>query len=116
MANDLQGLHWLAQRCGAGDDVILAGDFNSTLDHYSGLGTPTSTGDGDLGACHDGARAEGSAAVGTWPTSLPAQLGAPIDHVMASEGWTFVGFRVIGSEDGAGSDHRPILAQLRPEH
>jgi len=116
MANWRQGLDWLAQRCAAGDDVIIAGDFNSTLDHYSGLGTPTSTGDGDLGACHDGARAEGSAAVGTWPTSLPAQLGAPIDHVMASDGWTFVGFRVIGSEDGAGSDHRPILAQLRPGH
>jgi endonuclease/exonuclease/phosphatase (EEP) superfamily protein YafD len=114
MANWRQGLDWLAQRCGAGDDVIVAGDFNSTLDHYAGLGTPTATGDGDLGACHDGARAEGSAAVGTWPTSLPAQLGAPIDHVMASQGWTFVGFRVIGSEDGAGSDHRPILAQLRP--
>ena len=114
MANWRQGLDWLAQRCGPGDDVILAGDFNSTLDHYAGLGTPTSTGQGDLGACHDGARAEGSAAVGTWPTSLPAQLGAPIDHVMASEGWTFVGFRVIGNEDGAGSDHRPILTQLRP--
>jgi endonuclease/exonuclease/phosphatase (EEP) superfamily protein YafD len=114
MANWRQGLDWLAQRCGAGHDVIVAGDFNSTLDHYAGLGTPTASGDGDLGACHDGARAEGSAAVGTWPTSLPAQLGAPIDHVMASQGWTFVGFRVIGSEDGAGSDHRPIVAQLRP--
>jgi len=116
MSNWRQGLNWLAQRCGAGDDIIMAGDFNSTLDHYSGLGTDTPTGMGDLGACHDGARAEGSAAVGTWPTSLPAQLGAPIDHVMASQGWTFVGFRVIGGEDGAGSDHRPILAQLRPGH
>jgi endonuclease/exonuclease/phosphatase (EEP) superfamily protein YafD len=114
MANWRQGLDWLAQRCGAGDDVILAGDFNSTLDHYAGLGSATPTGEGDLGACYDGARAAGSAAVGTWPTSLPAQLGAPIDHVMASQGWTFVGFRVIGSEDGAGSDHRPILAQVRP--
>jgi len=114
MANWRQGLDWLAQRCGAGDDVIVAGDFNSTLDHYAGLGTQTATGNADLGACHDGARAAGSAAVGTWPTSLPAQLGAPIDHVMASQGWTFVGFRVIGNEDGAGSDHRPIVAQLRP--
>lgn len=116
MADWRQGLDWLAQRCGAGDDVIMAGDFNSTLDHYAGLGAQTATGDGDLGACHDGARAQGSAAVGTWPTSLPAQLGAPIDHVMASQGWTFVGFRVIGNEDGAGSDHRPVVAQLRPGH
>ncbi len=114
MAHWRQGLDWLSQRCGPGDDVIMAGDFNSTLDHYAGLGGETATGSGDLGSCHDGARAAGSAAVGTWPTSLPAQLGAPIDHVMASGGWTFVGFRVIGSEDGAGSDHRPILAQLRP--
>jgi endonuclease/exonuclease/phosphatase (EEP) superfamily protein YafD len=116
MTNWRQGLDWLAQRCEAGDDVIMAGDFNSTLDHYAGLSAHIATGEGDLGACHDGARAEGSAAVGTWPTSLPAQLGAPIDHVMASQGWTFVGFRVIGTEDGAGSDHRPILAQLRPGH
>lgn len=114
MANWRQGLGWLAQRCAPGADVIVAGDFNSTLDHYAGLGGPTTTGTGDLGSCHDGARAEGTAAVGTWPTSLPTQLGAQIDHVMASEGWSFVGFRVIGSEDGAGSDHRPILAQLRP--
>jgi endonuclease/exonuclease/phosphatase (EEP) superfamily protein YafD len=114
MANWRQGISWLAERCATGADIIMAGDFNSTLDHYSGLGRETAKGMGDLGSCHDGARSEGSAAVGTWPTSLPAQLGAPIDHVMASEGWSFVGFRVIGSEDGAGSDHRPILAQLRP--
>jgi endonuclease/exonuclease/phosphatase (EEP) superfamily protein YafD len=114
MADWRDGLDWLAQRCVVGGDTILVGDLNSTLDHYSGLGLPTATGDGDLGACHDGARAAGSAGVGTWPTSLPAQLGAPIDHVMASDHWSFVGFRVIGSEDGAGSDHRPIVAQLRP--
>jgi endonuclease/exonuclease/phosphatase (EEP) superfamily protein YafD len=110
MSDWRQGLEWLSQRCTAGSNMIMAGDFNSTLDHYAGL----TSGQGDLGACRDGARAEGSAAVGTWPTSLPTQLGAPIDHVMASAGWTFVGFRVIGSEDGAGSDHRPIVAQLRP--
>jgi endonuclease/exonuclease/phosphatase family metal-dependent hydrolase len=92
----------------------MAGDFNSTLDHYAGLTAKSARGDGDLGACHDGARAEKSAAVGTWPTSLPTSLGAPIDHVMASDEWAFTGFRVIGTEDGAGSDHRPVVAQLRP--
>ncbi len=112
MADWRQGLSWLADRCTG--DAIVAGDFNSTLDHYAGLTTPTATGDGDLGACFDGARAEKSAGVGTWPTSLPEQLGTPIDHVMATSGWTFVGFRVIGNEDGAGSDHRPVVAQLRP--
>src|ERR1700712_749789 len=96
MNNWRDSLDWLSKRCGA--DTIMAGDFNSTLDHYAGLGAKTATGMGDLGACHDGARAMKSAAVGSWPTSLPAQLGTPIDHVMASDGWTFVGFRVIGTE------------------
>lgn len=104
------GLDWVAARCTPGQNVIMVGDFNSTLDHWAGLANGTN----DLGSCHDGARAEKSAAVGTWPTSLPMSLGTPIDHVVASNGWRFVGFRVIGTEDGAGSDHRPILAQLRP--
>ncbi len=107
MANWRQGLQWLADHCTG--NVIAAGDFNSTLDHYAGLGTT-----GELGACHDGAKATGTAAIGSWPTRLPALVAAPIDHVMATSGWSFVGFRVIESEDGAGSDHRPVVAQLRP--
>jgi endonuclease/exonuclease/phosphatase (EEP) superfamily protein YafD len=103
------GLDWLAERC-AEPNVILAGDLNSTLDHYTGLAAEG----GDLGACHDAARATGNAAVGTWPTSFPPLLGAPIDHVMATTEWEAVGFRVVGSRDGEGSDHRPVVAQLRP--
>ncbi|MDP9028345.1 MAG: endonuclease/exonuclease/phosphatase family protein [Actinomycetota bacterium] len=118
MSNWRSGLDWLAARCGstasAGSGTIVAGDFNSTLDHYAGLTAATASGHGDLGTCHDGARARNTAAVGSWPTSLPTSLGAPIDHVMASDGWRFVGFRVIGTEDAAGSDHRPVVAQLRP--
>jgi endonuclease/exonuclease/phosphatase (EEP) superfamily protein YafD len=109
MAAWRQGLRWLADRC-AGQNVILAGDLNSTLDHYTGLGTDG----GDLGRCHDAARATGDAAVGTWPVFVPQLLGAPIDHVMATPDWEIVGFRVIGSHDGSGSDHRPVVAQLRP--
>jgi len=124
------GLEWLAIQCEQ-RNVILAGDLNSTLDHYAGLsarggegaGTegPDATEDtggsaeqGDLGRCRDAARATGNAAVGTWPTSFPPLLGAPIDHVMATADWEIVGFRVVGSHDGEGSDHRPVLAQLRP--
>ena len=118
MTNWRSGLSWLAARCGAtataGHGTILAGDLNSTLDHWSGLSAPSAHGQGDLGACHDGARAEKAAAVGSWPTQLPSSMGTPIDHVLASVGWTFVGFRVITTEDGAGSDHRPVVAQLRP--
>ncbi|MDQ2688715.1 MAG: endonuclease/exonuclease/phosphatase family protein, partial [Chloroflexota bacterium] len=103
------GLDWLAEAC-RGDDVILAGDLNSTLDHVTALGADG----GDLGRCHDAARTTGNGAVGTWPTSFPPLLGAPIDHVMATDGWQIIGFRVVGSRDGDGSDHRPVVAQLRP--
>lgn len=112
MAGWRQGLDWLAARC-AGDNVILAGDINSTLDHYTGLDA-ASDASGGLGGCRDGARVTGNAAVGTWPVSLPALLGAPIDHVMATANWEFVGFRVVTTHDALGSDHRPVVAQLRP--
>ena len=39
---------------------------------------------------------------------------AAIDHVLATDAWEVVGFRVIESLDDEGSDHRPIVAQLRP--
>lgn len=112
MAGWRQGLHWLAARC-QGADVIVAGDLNSTLDHYAGL-EGESDSSGGLGGCRDGARATGNAAVGTWPTTLPSLLGAPIDHVLATPNWHFVGFRVDEAHDSAGSDHRPVIAQLRP--
>jgi len=105
-------LRWLASACRAGDDVIMSGDFNSTVDHWSHLvdaGVPKAR----LGACLDSAEAGGQGGQGTWPTSVPSLLGAPIDHVLHSTGWTVTGYRVIGSRDGSGSDHRPILARLK---
>lgn len=102
-------LRWLATAC-SGSNVIMAGDFNSTLDHYSGLGVGAAT----IGDCTDAALATNNAGVGTWPATLPALLGAPIDHVMTTPNWRVTGMRVIQTEDGAGSDHRPILAQLSP--
>ena len=102
-------LQWLAAAC-ASSNVIMAGDFNSTLDHYAGLGVKGAT----IGGCSDAALATGTAAVGTWPALLPALLGAPIDHVMSTPNWRVTGMRVVQSEDGAGSDHRPILVQLSP--
>lgn len=107
----LSDLRWVAEQCAEGDDVILAGDFNATLDHFAGL--PRTAG-ADLGACRDAALATDNAAVGTWPTRLPALLGSPIDHVLASANWRMTGMRVIESEDASGSDHRPILVQLTP--
>ncbi|WP_438854993.1 endonuclease/exonuclease/phosphatase family protein [Agromyces sp. M3QZ16-3] len=100
-------LDWLAEQC-AGDDVIMAGDFNATVDHFAGRGVDG----GDLGRCVDAAVAGGAGGIGTWPTSLPELLGSPIDHVLATPGWSVDAFRVLDALDGAGSDHRPIVATL----
>ena len=105
-----QDLEWMASAC-TGPNVIVAGDFNSTLDHFSGL---ADTDGASLGECLDAAGTTDNAAVGTWPTSLPALFGAPIDHVMATPNWAVTGMRVIENYDKYGSDHRPILAQLAP--
>ena len=111
-------LDWLAEQC-AGPDVVIAGDFNATLDHFAGLETARDDVDGEpattvLGGCRDAGLAAGSAALGTWPSSVPALLGTAIDHVLATPGWRVSGYRVLTDEDGSGSDHRPILAQLTP--
>ena len=103
-------LQWLKGAC-TGDNIIMAGDLNSTLDHYSGLAASEGA---TIGDCHDAADATANAAVGTWPAALPALLGSPIDHVLGTPNWPATGFRVIQSHDGYGSDHRPVLAQFSP--
>ncbi|TDN92500.1 endonuclease/exonuclease/phosphatase family protein [Microbacterium sp. BK668] len=103
-------LSWLADQCGQGENVILAGDFNATIDHMGRLGVDGGT----LGHCHDVASETGNGSVGTWPTKLPGLLGAPIDHVMSSEDWVPTGSIVLRSLDGSGSDHRPLIVQLEP--
>lgn len=111
-------LQWLSGLCaddtngtaetGAGN-TILAGDFNATVDNMWKLRTGT----GDFGTCHDAAVATGTAGLGTWPTSVPAQIGSPIDHVMSTNEWTTSKLRVLTDYDQAGSDHRPIVATLQ---
>jgi endonuclease/exonuclease/phosphatase (EEP) superfamily protein YafD len=110
LAHWSQDLDWIATAC-SNDNTIIAGDFNSTLDHFAGLATaPGAT----VGSCVDAASVTDNAAVGTWPTTLPALLGAPIDHIMATPNWTVTGMRVLENYDKHGSDHRPVLAQLTP--
>lgn len=103
-------LTWLAEAC-SGPNVIMAGDFNSTLDHFAGLATSEGA---TIGNCVDAGAVTGNAAVGTWPTGVPPLLGAPIDHVMATPGWRITGMRVIANREGSGSDHRPVVVQLSP--
>jgi endonuclease/exonuclease/phosphatase (EEP) superfamily protein YafD len=102
-------LQWLADQC-ADENVIMAGDFNATIDHMSSLGIDGGT----LGRCHDGAVETGNGGVGTWSAQMPALMGAPIDHVMASSRWKPTGSLVLKSTDGSGSDHRPLIVQFEP--
>ena len=105
-----EDLQWVKNAC-VGGNVIMAGDFNSTLDHFAGLGTSPGAA---IGECVDASLATDNAAVGTWPAAVPALLGAPIDHVMSTANWRATGMRVIETQDRSGSDHRPVVAQLTP--
>lgn len=105
-----EDLEWVKGAC-TGENIIIAGDFNSTVDHYGPLANSPGT---TLGDCIDAAQATGDAALGTWPTDIPAILGSPIDHVMATAEWTATSVRIIQDRDHLGSDHRPIVARLTP--
>jgi len=109
MDNWRSDLEWLATQC-AEDNVIMAGDFNATVDHMADLGTVA---DATLGRCMDTGTRTGNGAVGTWSSAFPALLGTPIDHVMATANWSATGMRVIDDDSLDASDHRPILVQLR---
>jgi endonuclease/exonuclease/phosphatase (EEP) superfamily protein YafD len=100
-------LGWAAGTCRG--DTIMAGDFNSTIDHWTHLVQERGA---VLGTCGDAAQQHDSAAVGTWPTTLPPLLGTPIDHVLATGQWAATSFVVLTEIDTAGSDHRPVVATL----
>lgn len=102
-------LQWLADQC-VEANVIMAGDFNATLDHMAGLGVDGSA----MGKCDDAAAHTGNGAVGTWSSAYPALAGAPIDHVMYGSHWRPTGSVVLRSMDDSGSDHRPVVVQLEP--
>ena len=110
MLNWRADLAFLSKTC-AGSNLIMSGDFNSTLDELESLATKTGA---QFGECSDAGYAAHTAAVGSWPTMLPPLLGAQIDHVMYTAAWKAVSMRVLVTEDGAGSDHRPVVATLAP--
>ncbi|WP_426592307.1 endonuclease/exonuclease/phosphatase family protein [Cellulomonas sp. McL0617] len=93
----------VARTCATTPGAIVAGDLNATLDH-PGLG--------DLGPCVDAAQEVGRASHGSWPSSAPTLLAAPIDHVLVDgRTWRVVSFDVLPATGG--SDHRPILATIQ---
>jgi endonuclease/exonuclease/phosphatase (EEP) superfamily protein YafD len=81
--------------------VIVAGDFNATLDH--------SVFREAISGCQDSAERTGDGLVGTWPSRLPRWLGPQIDHVLVTGGITPETFAVY---DIPGSDHRAVLTRL----
>jgi len=104
-------LRWVASVC-RGEQVILAGDLNATADHFRVVDPEAGPAGIGMGDCLNAGLLTGNGAVGTWPTRLPPLLGAPIDHVFVTPDITVTGMRVITTEDGSGSDHRPVVARL----
>jgi endonuclease/exonuclease/phosphatase (EEP) superfamily protein YafD len=95
---------WAVRRCKGTEGAIVAGDFNATLDHPALR---------SLAPCADAAASRDAAGVGTWPAGWPSWAGAPIDHVLAdARAWDVVRFSVL--DPAGGSDHRAVLAVLRP--
>lgn len=86
--------------CDQTANIIMAGDFNATIDH-----APLRD-----ASCANGSA--GSGGVGTWPVALPAFLGSPIDHVFSDPAaWEPIGSAVV---ELPRADHRGLLVRLRP--
>ncbi|WP_420733583.1 endonuclease/exonuclease/phosphatase family protein [Brevibacterium luteolum] len=92
--------------CQPGTSVLVAGDFNATLDH-----APFALPDG----CADAARSLRMSGAGTWPAGWPGLLGAQIDHQVYDR----AALHPIGGQilEISGSDHRGIVIDyhLPPE-
>lgn len=93
------GLDWIRAQCRElGPELILAGDLNATVDHL------------DLDGCRDAAAEARAAATGTWPSTTPAWLAAPIDHVLVGSAWHVREVRAVDATGG--TDHRALVAVL----
>ncbi|MFV0252571.1 MAG: endonuclease/exonuclease/phosphatase family protein [Beutenbergiaceae bacterium] len=91
----------LTQMCDRVPGMIMAGDFNATVDHAVIR---------DAG-CVDASIGVGGR--GTWPAGRSPWLGAPIDHVLVDPGvWRPAAARVLEAPDAG--DHRAVLARLLP--
>lgn len=82
--------------------LILAGDFNATLDHAN-LRDLLDTGYVSAG------ETAGRGLVSTWPSRLKWPLPVTIDHILAERGIAVAEYDV---EKIRGSDHRAVYAEL----
>lgn len=95
----------LAQACAAGGPLVLAGDFNSTLDQ-SPLRDVLAQG------CGDAAEATGQGLRGTWPARRPSPLRIVIDHVLLTPAaGTVATYDVVAVP---GTDHRGLVVTIAP--
>ncbi len=97
-------LAWLAELVPpTGGRLVLAGDFNATV-HHAPFRSLTAAG---LRNAH---RSAGRGWAGTYPTWWPGPELLRIDHVLVGDGIEPV---AVESRRGSGSDHRPLVADLR---
>lgn len=82
--------------------LVLAGDFNATLDHAN-LRELLATG------YRDAAEVTGDGLVTTWPSRLEWKLPVTLDHILAEKGIAIGSYDV---EKIDGSDHRAVIAEL----
>jgi endonuclease/exonuclease/phosphatase (EEP) superfamily protein YafD len=82
--------------------IVLAGDFNATLDHAN-LRQLIDTG------YRDAAEVVGDGLATTWPSTIQFPPPVTIDHVLAEKGISFSQYDVV---DLPGSDHRGVFAEL----
>jgi endonuclease/exonuclease/phosphatase (EEP) superfamily protein YafD len=80
---------------------IVAGDTNATLDHDLLRET---------GVYMDAGSAVGIGGYGTFPSSLPGELGAAIDHVLVDR--TRFSVRAGAVVDVPGTDHRAVVVRV----
>jgi endonuclease/exonuclease/phosphatase (EEP) superfamily protein YafD len=92
--------------CRRVDGLIMAGDYNATLDHAPLRGAA-------CGSAASTATGSDAGGVGTWPAGSPALLGSAIDHVMVDPvRWEATDAVVLDVPDGG--DHRGVLVRLVP--
>ena len=103
MAQWRSDLAAISRWCAGPTPAIVAGDFNSTLDH-SALRE-------GMAGCTDAADQRGAGLTSTWgPSADTRAFGPQIDHVLGTAGIAAETFSV---ETLPRSDHRAILARLR---